>query len=679
MNPAHSSSSSSGHHDDSAAAAALRGASLAFQKKPAVASASPSLRHNGALTAATTVGTRPRAPARAAVAAQATRGAPEIESAGHAHAYGQQQLGGGGSQTQQQQLHAGAGKVDPKSPSFIAATLAASRSASPSPKTPAPAPAPAPRRKASLGAAVDSGPIAPTGSLISMFERARGEADPVKRASPRTSPPGAAENSRATAAPPRSRPSPPPPPPPPPPAAVGRERTPAAAPKRPPTPPPAINIHRASSTHQPTPRPAKRLAADTAGPRPQPKTQEPASTRTRQPSPPAESSPTQPAARPPAKALRIQPPAGPSVVRSTPEVLSPKPVRLVKPSLAPAAASPPRISPALPPQVLPSPSPDPQKRRSPEPKQQPPTPPKPRGSQRLAPSRPASRGRTRGDSDAPSTPYKAVLNAAHASPRGAPASTSPSAPSRGRHTPPPLPGRRRSVASAPSSPTLYPSRRRLTNASTSNLHLDSLTDAIVAGSLASSRLTPHSTDAALPPPSLPNRQRSPRLLQTLRQPAASPDEDSERHKTGKGHRHKLRSGKHAHHEGSRKRWREELTLRERKRYEAVWASNRGWLLEQDSPQPSVASGLGTDTDTSECVANVVVRDIWRRSRLPEDELAEVWDLVGRDARGMLTRQEFVVGMWLVDQRLRGRKIPQRVSDSVWGSANGVTVRKPKAK
>jgi hypothetical protein len=79
------------------------------------------------------------------------------------------------------------------------------------------------------------------------------------------------------------------------------------------------------------------------------------------------------------------------------------------------------------------------------------------------------------------------------------------------------------------------------------------------------------------------------------------------------------------------------------------------------------------------VANVIVRDIWRRSRLPEDELAEVWDLVDRDRRGVLGKQEFVVGMWLIDQRLKGRKIPTKVSSSVWGSANGVVrVMGPKA-
>lgn len=124
-----------------------------------------------------------------------------------------------------------------------------------------------------------------------------------------------------------------------------------------------------------------------------------------------------------------------------------------------------------------------------------------------------------------------------------------------------------------------------------------------------------------------------------------------------GRRHKLRKGRHAHHEGARRRWREELTAREHKRYEAVWASNRGWLLGRDG---------------AERVANVAVRELWRRCRLPEDELAEVWDLVDRGKQGALSRAEFV-GMWFIDQRLRGRKVPPKVSDSLWGSAQGLTV------
>ena len=67
------------------------------------------------------------------------------------------------------------------------------------------------------------------------------------------------------------------------------------------------------------------------------------------------------------------------------------------------------------------------------------------------------------------------------------------------------------------------------------------------------------------------------------------------------------------------------------------------------------------------VLNLVVRDIWSRSRLPVEDLEEVWDLVDRRGNGMLQRDEFVVGMWLIDQKLKGRKLPWKVSDSVWSS------------
>jgi hypothetical protein len=83
-----------------------------------------------------------------------------------------------------------------------------------------------------------------------------------------------------------------------------------------------------------------------------------------------------------------------------------------------------------------------------------------------------------------------------------------------------------------------------------------------------------------------------------------------------------------------------------------------------------ASRAAEGTPEAELVVNIVVRDIWSRSRLPADELAEVWELVDRERRGALGKEEFVVGMWLIDQRLRGRKIPTRVSQSVWDSAGG---------
>jgi hypothetical protein len=157
------------------------------------------------------------------------------------------------------------------------------------------------------------------------------------------------------------------------------------------------------------------------------------------------------------------------------------------------------------------------------------------------------------------------------------------------------------------------------------------------------------------------------MRQTLRQPASKSD-DEETIRASKHRKKALRGKKHSHHEGARRRWREEMTPRERKRYEGVWASNRGLLV------PAASHPAAGDL-----VCNLVVRDIWSRSRLPFDELAEVWDLVDTRVGGVLDKTSFVVGMWLIDQRLRGRKIPHKVSDSVWGSAKGVRVTGPKAK
>ncbi|KAL2164316.1 hypothetical protein VTH06DRAFT_3532 [Thermothelomyces fergusii] len=308
-----------------------------------------------------------------------------------------------------------------------------------------------------------------------------------------------------------------------------------------------------------------------------------------------------------------------------------------------------------------------------------------------------------------------------------------------------------------------PSNMTSNTSTATNLTLGSLTNAIVASSLASARLTP-TASSQLPPPvpaprrsgrsplrphhtadgirsqltgggngsQSPNRRNAPPtpkqqqqqqqqshkagvLLQTLRSPhtSLSDDEDDRRRQL---HHHRRRNKvlgggnrKHAHHEGSRRRWRDEITPRERRRYEAVWASNRGLLLrpgwavqyaaateDGESPEPGSRSSNNSSSSIldqsrappgrpeAELVVNVVARDIWSRSRLPADELAEVWDLVDRDGRGALTRDEFVVGMWLIDQRLRGRKIPARVSPSVWdsvagGAALGVVVPPPASK
>jgi hypothetical protein len=115
--------------------------------------------------------------------------------------------------------------------------------------------------------------------------------------------------------------------------------------------------------------------------------------------------------------------------------------------------------------------------------------------------------------------------------------------------------------------------------------------------------------------------------------------------------------------GDRKRWRDAVTERERKRYEGLFASNRGLLL-----PPAMANNI----------SNIVVRDLWSRSRLPQSELETIWNIAiasGQDQPALpkksLCKEEFVVGLWLIDQRLKGRKLPVRVSETVWASVKGL--------
>ena len=166
-----------------------------------------------------------------------------------------------------------------------------------------------------------------------------------------------------------------------------------------------------------------------------------------------------------------------------------------------------------------------------------------------------------------------------------------------------------------------------------------------------------------------------------------------------------------HAEGDRKRWMGAISEGERKRYEGAWAANKGGSLGAletriaEVPggfQGSGADGTEREPMGPEDVHGFVVRDIWQRSGLEGRILEEVWELVegggrvrrgrrvaavaaaaaglmagdahaegGERRRGWLKRDEFVVGMWLVDQALKGRKLPVEVGESVWASARGL--------
>ncbi|ETN45171.1 uncharacterized protein HMPREF1541_10048 [Cyphellophora europaea CBS 101466] len=261
----------------------------------------------------------------------------------------------------------------------------------------------------------------------------------------------------------------------------------------------------------------------------------------------------------------------------------------------------------------------------------------------------------------------------------------PASPTRKASQPIPMPLKRSARSylnsySSPHAPEVSPGNNR------GGMTANSLADAMVASSLASSRQGSRAASPAKykPPPVPRRRSQSVDLLRpsttgdkhpplkplakrpmkhTLRKQSPEAEEEDD---TRRGRKHLIRKHPHMHNEGARKRWRDKVSESERKRYEGVWAANRGLL--HDYETSTVLRQRPQDSGQEDLVLGVVVRDIWSRSRLPQDVLEEVWDLVSpEEDYKALNRERFVVGMWLIDQRLKGRKLPVKVSASVWQS------------
>ncbi|KAJ9573334.1 Increased rDNA silencing protein 4 [Nakaseomyces glabratus] len=146
-----------------------------------------------------------------------------------------------------------------------------------------------------------------------------------------------------------------------------------------------------------------------------------------------------------------------------------------------------------------------------------------------------------------------------------------------------------------------------------------------------------------------------------------------------------------------------VTSQERKRYEAMWVTNRYLYLnllpwwpkeEVEKDEDDSASNLNSNASTNVggvlsdgdneeddvtrfllslpadgLMLNLVAKDIWERSNLPNDLLKQIYDLVDTRKDGTLNRESFLVGMWLVDQCLYGRKLPQELDPKIWDSVD----------
>ncbi|CCF55592.1 hypothetical protein KAFR_0A01540 [Kazachstania africana CBS 2517] len=121
-----------------------------------------------------------------------------------------------------------------------------------------------------------------------------------------------------------------------------------------------------------------------------------------------------------------------------------------------------------------------------------------------------------------------------------------------------------------------------------------------------------------------------------------------------------------------------LSDAERKRYEGMWIVNRftylnllPWWPQNTDDEKEVEENTGRTLNLPEegLILNQIVMDIWNRSNLPSTLLTRIYDLVDLRKDGTLNRKSFILGMWLVDQCLYGRKLPEYISQPLWDSVD----------
>ncbi|KAF9292559.1 Increased rDNA silencing protein [Mortierella alpina] len=77
--------------------------------------------------------------------------------------------------------------------------------------------------------------------------------------------------------------------------------------------------------------------------------------------------------------------------------------------------------------------------------------------------------------------------------------------------------------------------------------------------------------------------------------------------------------------------------------------------------------LFKSVSSGEYIEGAKVHAIYVRSRLDSKTLAQIWDLVDVDNAGRLSRAQFCMGLYLIDERLASGLIPLEVSDELWVS------------
>ncbi|KAL6940239.1 hypothetical protein ACO0QE_004136 [Hanseniaspora vineae] len=117
-----------------------------------------------------------------------------------------------------------------------------------------------------------------------------------------------------------------------------------------------------------------------------------------------------------------------------------------------------------------------------------------------------------------------------------------------------------------------------------------------------------------------------------------------------------------------------ITPQEKKRYEGIWVSNRNSYLSLLPPSlKSQYENEVIEEGDEDVILNVLVYEIWSRSHLSPKLLRQIYNMVDLYKDGLLRRRSFIVGMWLIDQCLYGKKLPPKVDDRVWQSVDKIII------
>ncbi|OMJ11626.1 Epidermal growth factor receptor substrate 15 [Smittium culicis] len=96
----------------------------------------------------------------------------------------------------------------------------------------------------------------------------------------------------------------------------------------------------------------------------------------------------------------------------------------------------------------------------------------------------------------------------------------------------------------------------------------------------------------------------------------------------------------------------------------ITPKNDTWSLDDSDRVKFEAQFNLLDSDKLGYITGDVAASYFMKSKLPEADLAKIWDLADTNNKGKLTKSEFVIALFIISKRISGSEIPQKVPASL---------------